>query len=91
MPCAVSDTAIWDADLPIVSDTSAAPVLHYSGRRTQFWPPSRKSAPQLVVGWAALAYVLWIFIREKRNKAVEKVLFHNGVFLSVFPLVFGKV
>ena len=42
-------------------------------RRQKFWPPTRQSAPQLLAGWLGLAYVLWIFIREKRNKAVEQV------------------
>ena len=40
----------------------------------------RESAPQLMIGWAMLAYVLWIFIREKRNAAVEKVAAKRKVY-----------
>ena len=53
---------------------TALPSPRLCGGSQKFWPPTRESAPQLLLGWAGLAYVLWIFIREKRNKAVEQVL-----------------
>ena len=50
------------------------PFFRLIGGKHKVWPPSKQSAPLIILGWLLLTSPLLFLMRERRNLSVEEVV-----------------
>jgi hypothetical protein len=62
------NTWIW-----VTAGKLLQPFFRLIGGKHRIWPPSKQSAPLIILGWCLLTSPLWFLMRERRNRDVEMV------------------
>ena len=73
MQRAITDSGELSTGLWRLLGHALRPLFRIVGGRQRVWPPSRESAPLLVLGWVALSSPLYFLLRQRKSRDIQAV------------------